>query len=67
VLVNGAAVAPAEGFLAMTGAACEQALLVNVRAVGLAEGTARIPLGRRKAPRRWPRWSCGWRQRPPSP
>ena len=36
VLVNGAAVAPAEAFLNMTADAWEQALLVNVRAVALA-------------------------------
>ena len=36
VLVNCAAVAPAEAFLAMTAPAWEQALLVNVRAVALA-------------------------------
>jgi NAD(P)-dependent dehydrogenase (short-subunit alcohol dehydrogenase family) len=40
VLVNGAAVAPAEAFLAMTAAAWEQALLVNVRAVALAMAAA---------------------------
>ena len=40
VLVNGAAVAPAEAFLEMTAAAWEQALLVNVRAVALAMAAA---------------------------
>jgi NAD(P)-dependent dehydrogenase (short-subunit alcohol dehydrogenase family) len=40
VLVNGAAVAPAEAFLAMTAEAWEQALLVNVRAVALAMAAA---------------------------
>jgi NAD(P)-dependent dehydrogenase (short-subunit alcohol dehydrogenase family) len=40
VLVNCAAVAPAEAFLAMTAAAWEQALLVNVRAVALAMAAA---------------------------
>jgi 3-oxoacyl-[acyl-carrier protein] reductase len=40
VLVNCAAVAPAEAFLAMTAAAWEQALLVNVRAVALAIAAA---------------------------
>jgi NAD(P)-dependent dehydrogenase (short-subunit alcohol dehydrogenase family) len=40
VLVNGAAVAPAEAFLDMTAAAWEQALLVNVRAVALAMAAA---------------------------
>jgi 3-oxoacyl-[acyl-carrier protein] reductase len=40
VLVNGAAVAPVEAFLDMTAEAWEQALLVNVRAVGLAMAAA---------------------------
>jgi 3-oxoacyl-[acyl-carrier protein] reductase len=40
VLVNGAAVAPAEAFLDMTAQAWEQALLVNVRAVALAMAAA---------------------------
>jgi len=40
VLVNCAAVAPAEAFLAMTAEAWEQALLVNVRAVALAMAAA---------------------------
>jgi NAD(P)-dependent dehydrogenase (short-subunit alcohol dehydrogenase family) len=40
VLVNCAAVAPAEAFLDMTAAAWEQALLVNVRAVALATAAA---------------------------
>jgi NAD(P)-dependent dehydrogenase (short-subunit alcohol dehydrogenase family) len=40
VLVNCAAVAPAEAFLGMTAAAWEQALLVNVRAVALAMAAA---------------------------
>jgi 3-oxoacyl-[acyl-carrier protein] reductase len=40
VLVNCAAVAPAEAFLDMTAAAWEQALLVNVRAVALAIAAA---------------------------
>jgi NAD(P)-dependent dehydrogenase (short-subunit alcohol dehydrogenase family) len=40
VLVNGAAVAPAEAFLDMTATAWEQALLVNVRAVALAMAAA---------------------------
>jgi NAD(P)-dependent dehydrogenase (short-subunit alcohol dehydrogenase family) len=40
VLVNCAAVAPAEAFLDMTAAAWEQALLVNVRAVALAMAAA---------------------------
>jgi NAD(P)-dependent dehydrogenase (short-subunit alcohol dehydrogenase family) len=40
VLVNCAAVAPAEAFLAMTAAAWEQALLVNVRAIALATAAA---------------------------
>jgi NAD(P)-dependent dehydrogenase (short-subunit alcohol dehydrogenase family) len=40
VLVNCAAVAPAEAFLAMTADAWEQALLVNVRAVALAMAAA---------------------------
>ena len=40
VLVNCAAVAPAEGFLDMTAEAWEQALLVNVRAVALAIAAA---------------------------
>jgi NAD(P)-dependent dehydrogenase (short-subunit alcohol dehydrogenase family) len=40
VLVNGAAVAPAEAFLDMTALAWEQALLVNVRATALAMATA---------------------------
>jgi NAD(P)-dependent dehydrogenase (short-subunit alcohol dehydrogenase family) len=40
VLVNGAAVAPAEAFQGMTAAAWEQALLVNVRAVALALAAA---------------------------
>jgi NAD(P)-dependent dehydrogenase (short-subunit alcohol dehydrogenase family) len=40
VLVNCAAVAPAEAFLEMTAAAWEQALLVNVRAVALAMAAA---------------------------
>jgi NAD(P)-dependent dehydrogenase (short-subunit alcohol dehydrogenase family) len=40
VLVNGAAVAPAEAFLDMTAVAWEQALLVNVRAVALAMAAA---------------------------
>jgi NAD(P)-dependent dehydrogenase (short-subunit alcohol dehydrogenase family) len=40
VLVNCAAVAPAEGFLEMTAAAWEQALLVNVRAAALAMAAA---------------------------
>ncbi len=40
VLVNGAAVAPAEAFLEMTAEAWEQALLVNVRAVALAMAAA---------------------------
>ena len=40
VLVNGAAVAPAEAFLEMTADAWEQALLVNVRAVALAMAAA---------------------------
>ena len=40
VLVNCAAVAPAEAFLDMTAAAWEQALLVNVRAIALAMAAA---------------------------
>jgi NAD(P)-dependent dehydrogenase (short-subunit alcohol dehydrogenase family) len=40
VLINCAAVAPAEAFLAMTAAAWEQALLVNVRAIALAMAAA---------------------------
>jgi 3-oxoacyl-[acyl-carrier protein] reductase len=40
VLVNGAAVAPAEAFLDMTALAWEQALLVNVRATALAMAAA---------------------------
>ena len=40
VLVNCAAVAPAEAFLAMTAEAWEQALMVNVRAVALAMAAA---------------------------
>jgi NAD(P)-dependent dehydrogenase (short-subunit alcohol dehydrogenase family) len=40
VLVNGAAVAPVEAFLAMTGEAWETTLLVNVRAVALAIAAA---------------------------
>jgi NAD(P)-dependent dehydrogenase (short-subunit alcohol dehydrogenase family) len=40
VLVNCAAVAPAEAFLAMTAEAWDQALLVNVRAVALAMAAA---------------------------
>jgi NAD(P)-dependent dehydrogenase (short-subunit alcohol dehydrogenase family) len=40
VLVNCAAVAPAEAFLDMTAAAWEQALLLNVRAVALAMAAA---------------------------
>jgi NAD(P)-dependent dehydrogenase (short-subunit alcohol dehydrogenase family) len=40
VLVNCAAVAPAEAFLAMTPGAWEQALLVNVRAIALAMAAA---------------------------
>jgi 3-oxoacyl-[acyl-carrier protein] reductase len=40
VLVNCAAVAPAEAFLAMTADAWQQALLVNVRAVALAMAAA---------------------------
>jgi NAD(P)-dependent dehydrogenase (short-subunit alcohol dehydrogenase family) len=40
VLVNGAAVAPAEAFLQMTAVAWERALLVNVRAVALAMAAA---------------------------
>jgi NAD(P)-dependent dehydrogenase (short-subunit alcohol dehydrogenase family) len=40
VLVNCAAVAPAEAFLDMTAEAWEQALLVNVRAVALATAAA---------------------------
>ena len=40
VLVNCAAVAPAEAFLDMTAEAWEQALLVNVRAVALAMAAA---------------------------
>jgi NAD(P)-dependent dehydrogenase (short-subunit alcohol dehydrogenase family) len=40
VLVNCAAVAPAEAFLDMTAAAWEQALLVNVRAIALATAAA---------------------------
>jgi NAD(P)-dependent dehydrogenase (short-subunit alcohol dehydrogenase family) len=40
ILINAAAVAPAEGFVAMTAAAWEAALLVNVRAVALAMGAA---------------------------
>ncbi len=40
VLVNCAAVAPAEAFLAMTAAAWEQALLVNVRAIAMAMAAA---------------------------
>jgi len=40
VLVNCAAVAPAEGFLDMTAGAWEQALLVNVRAIALAMAAA---------------------------
>ena len=40
VLVNCAAVAPAEAFVDMTAAAWEQALLVNVRAVALAMAAA---------------------------
>jgi 3-oxoacyl-[acyl-carrier protein] reductase len=40
VLVNCAAVAPAEAFLAMTAAAWEQSLLVNVRAIALAMAAA---------------------------
>jgi NAD(P)-dependent dehydrogenase (short-subunit alcohol dehydrogenase family) len=40
VLVNGAAVAPAEAFLDMTAEAWEQALLLNVRAVALAMAAA---------------------------
>ncbi len=40
VLVDAAAVAPAEAFLAMTSEAWEKALLVNVRAVALAMAAA---------------------------
>lgn len=40
VLVNCAAVAPAEAFLDMTAAAWQQALLVNVRAIALATAAA---------------------------
>jgi NAD(P)-dependent dehydrogenase (short-subunit alcohol dehydrogenase family) len=40
VLVNCAAVAPAEAFLAMTARAWEQAMLVNVRAIALAMAAA---------------------------
>ena len=40
VLVNSAAVAPAESFLEMTADAWEQALLVNIRAVALAMAAA---------------------------
>ncbi len=50
VLVNCAAVAPAEAFLDMTADAWEQALLVNVRAVALAmaaAGRAMAATGRR--------------------
>jgi len=46
VLVNCAAVAPAQGFLDMTADAWEQALLVNVRAIALAMAAA----GRRMTP-----------------
>jgi NAD(P)-dependent dehydrogenase (short-subunit alcohol dehydrogenase family) len=45
VLVNCAAVAPAEAFLAMTAAAWEQALLVNVRAVALVMAAAGRVMG----------------------
>jgi NAD(P)-dependent dehydrogenase (short-subunit alcohol dehydrogenase family) len=51
VLVNCAAVAPAEAFLDMTAGAWEQALLVNVRAVALAMAAAGRVMARQGAGR----------------
>jgi NAD(P)-dependent dehydrogenase (short-subunit alcohol dehydrogenase family) len=64
VLVNCAAVAPAEAFLAMTAEAWQQALLVNVRAVALAMAAAGRTMAASSGGRivsatsRRPAWRC---------
>ena len=71
VLVNCAAVAPAEAFLEMTAEAWEQALLVNVRAVALAIAAAGRVMAEQAAggsstpPRRRRAWRCP--TTPPTP